>query len=260
MHSREDSARSSPTSPCRCRPAPAAACNRSCISAPPAPSPSERHLPSSAVLPQSSTGRYSALILPASMREKSSSVLTSLSRRNPLRCTVSICCSSRRDRGSRSLRISSSGPSISVSGVRNSWLILLKKIVFARRVPPAPPPCAAPAHTPRRWQCSPTPALPPASGTRCNCHPAPGTDSTRLPPLPAVPSLPKPAAATPLPYAEIDPMPRWQSRKKIPQLMHQLYLVAPHRLSIGHTCFPPSSIVCGAHLCRLGSRTTPPVP
>ena len=68
---------------------------------------------------------------PASMREKSSSVLTSLSSRRPFRCTTAS--------GSRSLRrsasvgaraASSSGPSMRVSGVRNSWLTLLKNAVF----------------------------------------------------------------------------------------------------------------------------------
>ena len=64
------------------------------------------------------------------MREKSSSVLTSLSSRSSLRWTASSSspCSAR----SGDASASSVGPSISVSGVRNSWLTLLKNAVLAR--------------------------------------------------------------------------------------------------------------------------------
>ena len=67
------------------------------------------------------------------MRENSSSVLTSLSSRSALRRTASSLLAGLRvgERIGRAEQ-SSSGPSISVSGVRNSWLTLLKKAVFAR--------------------------------------------------------------------------------------------------------------------------------
>ena len=64
------------------------------------------------------------------MREKSSRVFTSLSSRSSLRCTVS--SSSPRSAPSGDASASSVGPSISVSGVRNSWLTLLKNAVLAR--------------------------------------------------------------------------------------------------------------------------------
>ena len=72
---------------------------------------------------------------PASMREKSSSVFTSFSRRRLLRWATSRAASRRPAApfaGASSA--SSSGPSSSVSGVRNSWLTLLKKVVLARSI------------------------------------------------------------------------------------------------------------------------------
>ncbi len=92
-------------------------------------------LASSAVKAARSVGWYRARTRPASMREKSSRVLTSLRRRRPLRLTTSSSCltaggSSQEPRPSRS----STGPSISVSGVRNSWLTLEKNTVLARSI------------------------------------------------------------------------------------------------------------------------------
>ena len=68
------------------------------------------------------------------MREKSSSEFTSLSRRCALRCASSSCsrCAGGSVRASASA--SSSGPSISVSGVRNSWLTFEKNAVLARSI------------------------------------------------------------------------------------------------------------------------------
>ena len=67
------------------------------------------------------------------MREKSSSVLTSLSRRTLLRCATA--ASARASSASSAAGLSnssSSGLIISVSGVRNSWLTLEKNAVLAR--------------------------------------------------------------------------------------------------------------------------------
>ncbi len=68
------------------------------------------------------------------MREKSRRVLTSLSSRRALRCTSSQRWAS--DSGSAAAWPSASraGPRISVSGVRNSWLTLLKNAVLARSI------------------------------------------------------------------------------------------------------------------------------
>ena len=67
------------------------------------------------------------------MREKSSNVFTSRNSLSPLRLTTS---SWPLAAGVNSVPLressSSTGPSMSVSGVRNSWLTLLKKAVFAR--------------------------------------------------------------------------------------------------------------------------------
>ncbi len=83
---------------------------------------------SSAVNAPRSVGSNRAVARPASAREKSSSVLTRRISRSPLRCTIS-------RRGSPPCRMaSSSGPSISVSGVRNSWLTLEKNAVLARSI------------------------------------------------------------------------------------------------------------------------------
>ena len=65
------------------------------------------------------------------MREKSSRVLTSFSRRWLFRCATSRCW--RDSAGSPSpARACSSGPSMSASGVRNSWLTFEKNVVLAR--------------------------------------------------------------------------------------------------------------------------------
>ena len=100
----------------------------------PALSQAERKLLArSAVSSARAVGSYAARTRPASILEKSSKLLTRLCRRSPLRCT-----SSRRSRcngGNGSFdaaRASLTGPSIKVSGVRNSWLTLEKKMVLAR--------------------------------------------------------------------------------------------------------------------------------
>ena len=70
---------------------------------------------------------------PASMREKSSSVFTSLSRRSPLRWATSIAVAASAGRPASPLSSRScSGPIISVSGVRNSCETFEKNVVFAR--------------------------------------------------------------------------------------------------------------------------------
>ena len=72
---------------------------------------------------------------PASMREKSSRVLTSLSSRRRCGARVELTRGVRRKLPSPSrASASSSGPSIKVSGVRNSWLTLEKNAVFARSI------------------------------------------------------------------------------------------------------------------------------
>src|SRR5581483_7578225 len=70
---------------------------------------------------------------PASILEKSNRLLTSLKRRRQLRRA--------RSRWSRTaagvwafILASSRGPNINVSGVRNSWLMLEKKVVLARSI------------------------------------------------------------------------------------------------------------------------------
>ena len=70
----------------------------------------------------------------ASIREKSSNVLTSLSKRRLLRCATdrSSRTASGTSAGLQARRASCKGPSINVSGVRNSWLTFEKKVVFAR--------------------------------------------------------------------------------------------------------------------------------
>ena len=72
------------------------------------------------------SARKTAWMRPASMREKSRSVLTSFSSRRALRWTASrsLPLPQREERRAPSASASSSGPSISVSGVRNSWLTL----------------------------------------------------------------------------------------------------------------------------------------
>ncbi len=90
-------------------------------------------LASSPVSGPRSTASKHASTRPASMLEKSSSEFTSRSSRRLLRCataTRSCTASSRAAAPSRSS--SSSGPIISISGVRNSWLMLEKNAVFAR--------------------------------------------------------------------------------------------------------------------------------
>ena len=61
-------------------------------------------------------------------------MFTSLSSRSPLRCTTSMRrrCVGRQRMLVRSASASSAGPSSSVSGVRSSWLTLVKKVVLAR--------------------------------------------------------------------------------------------------------------------------------
>ncbi len=72
---------------------------------------------------------------PASMREKSRRVLTSLSSRSAFRCTTSQRSAVGRRQRVRAARAHPRvGPSIRVSGVRNSWLTLLKNAVLARSI------------------------------------------------------------------------------------------------------------------------------
>jgi hypothetical protein len=99
----------------------------------PAFSAAERNmLTRSAVTAARSTGSYDAVSRPDSRREKSSSVLTSLSRRSALRWTSSVRSRCAGGSGaSVSARASSHGPSMSVSGVRNSWETLEKNVVLA---------------------------------------------------------------------------------------------------------------------------------
>ena len=89
-------------------------------------------LASSAVYWASSTGSKLPAVRPASSREKSSSVFTSLSSRSPLRWMISIRCRWWPGRAcSASTSASSAGPSSSVRGVRSSWLMLVKNAVLA---------------------------------------------------------------------------------------------------------------------------------
>ncbi|MNN27016.1 hypothetical protein D3C81_1405380 [compost metagenome] len=107
----------------------------------PAPSMAERNSEaSSAVNAGRSVGWGCFCTRPASIREKSSSALTSFSSRRPLRWVISTSWRSASSRGltwavsSARFSSSSSGPSISVSGVRNSWLIFEKNVVLARSI------------------------------------------------------------------------------------------------------------------------------
>ncbi len=99
----------------------------------PARSTAERKtLASSAVTAARSTGSKRARIRPASMREKSSRVLTSLPMRSALRRMTSSSPPTLSPAPASCPRSSSSGPVIRVSGVRNSWLMLEKNAVLAR--------------------------------------------------------------------------------------------------------------------------------
>ena len=90
-------------------------------------------LASSVVYWARSTGSKRPVWSPASRREKSSRVLTSRSSRSPLRRTSSNRSPLDVVQGSPvSTSASSAGPSSSVSGVRNSWLTLVKNSVLAR--------------------------------------------------------------------------------------------------------------------------------
>ena len=72
-----------------------------------------------------------AWIRPASSREKSSRVLTSLSSRRALRWARATCsCRTAGSGSERAASASSSGPSIRVSGVRNSWLTFAEEDRF----------------------------------------------------------------------------------------------------------------------------------
>ena len=84
---------------------------------------------SCAVNCERSGGSNVARSFPTSMRTKSSSPFTSLSSRRALRWSSSRF---RGDGGVWLVMASSMGPSMSVSGVRNSWLTLLKNVVLAR--------------------------------------------------------------------------------------------------------------------------------
>ncbi len=77
-------------------------------------------LASSPVSALRSVGSYDASTRPASMREKSSSVLTSFERRSAFRCTNDQRSRSSGDSVPAPPSASSAGPSIKVSGVRNS--------------------------------------------------------------------------------------------------------------------------------------------
>ncbi len=99
---------------------------------PPFSSAARNWLARSAVSRDRSVSRYEASTRPASMREKSSSELASLSRRSWLRWTISSGEPLRARPADASA--SSVGPIISASGVRNSWLTLEKKTVLARSI------------------------------------------------------------------------------------------------------------------------------
>ena len=69
------------------------------------------------------------------MREKSSSAFTSFSSRSGVAMQAISQTLSSRERVVRARSAASSaGPSINVSGVRNSWLTLLKNAVLARSI------------------------------------------------------------------------------------------------------------------------------
>ncbi len=68
---------------------------------------------------------------PASMREKSSSEFTSLRKRSPLRCISLNEAMASSGKSPWPMR-ASIGPSMSVNGVRNSWLTLPKNTFLAR--------------------------------------------------------------------------------------------------------------------------------
>ena len=79
-----------------------------------------------------STGAKLAVTRPDSKRERSSSALTSRSSRSALRWATSIRSRWTAGSGSGSASASPSGPSMSVSGVRNSCETLEKNSVLAR--------------------------------------------------------------------------------------------------------------------------------
>jgi hypothetical protein len=107
---------------------------QSTASASPARSIAERKLLArSTVSDARSVGAYAASARPASMREKSRRWFTSLSNRSALRWSRSSVSRVPASAASRA-RMSSIGASMSVSGVRNSWLTLPKKSVFARSI------------------------------------------------------------------------------------------------------------------------------
>ncbi len=94
--------------------------------------------PSSAVKAARSTGPNRACSRPASSREKSSSAFTSFSKRSAFWCASrSRSCWSAVSGAVESASVSSSGPSMSVSGVRNSWLTFEKNAVFAASSSPS---------------------------------------------------------------------------------------------------------------------------
>ena len=115
----------------RSTPATSGSRGRSTTSVIPARSVAARNmLARSVVKAARSVGSRTGSALPASMRENSSRLLTSFCRRSALRKTTlrrSACSPS-----PASASASSAGPRISDSGVRNSWLTLEKKSVFAR--------------------------------------------------------------------------------------------------------------------------------
>ena len=104
----------------------------------------------SAVKAARSTGSNRARTRPASMRENSSSVFTSFSSRRLLRCATSSCSCDLAPASASpgALHVLRVGPSISVSGVRNSWLTLLKNAVFARSISASASRAAAPPRRP----------------------------------------------------------------------------------------------------------------
>ena len=81
-----------------------------------------------------STGSYEVWTRPASIREKSSSVLTSRMSRSPLRCATTRSSRLCGKASAGDASACSSGPNINVRGVRNSWLTFEKNAVFARSI------------------------------------------------------------------------------------------------------------------------------